>query len=184
MQLKEIQNETIGTDRSFGIRRLYGSDAEQVASLSISAKNLPRISIRAVPLCADDLVEIARANGFVYRGSSIAKFGDDLRMHCYKRVYLPEADKQAILKNQEYKCAICDAEETLEFDHRVPLSAGSASDFESFQALCLACHKTKGEEERHVYGSAWSSRLSRDLIEGLANAPAPRQQVWGDGMSG
>jgi len=42
----------------------------------------------------------------------------------------------------------------------------------------------QGEEERHIYGSAWSSRLSRDLIEGLANAPAPRQQVWGDGESG
>jgi hypothetical protein len=135
-------------------------------------------------MCADDLVEIACASGFVYKGSSIAKFGDDLRMHCYKRVYLPDTDKQAILKNQEYKCANCNSEELLEFDHIVPFSAGSPSDFESYQALCVTCHRMKGEEERHVYGSAWSSRLSRDLLEGLVNAPAPRQQVWGDGESG
>ena len=184
LQFKAIQKETLGTEQSFGIRRLYGSDAEQIASLSISARNLPRLSIRAVPMCADDLVEIARASGFIYKGSSIAKFGDDLRMHCYKRVNLPDTDKQAILKNQDYKCATCQSDERLEFDHKVPFSAGSPSDLESYQALCVTCHRMKGEEERHVYGSAWSSRLSRDLLEGLVNAPAPRQQVWGDGEEG
>jgi hypothetical protein len=99
-------------------------------------------------------------------------------------VELSDTDKQAILKNQENKCALCDAEEALEFDHIVPLSAGSDSNFDSYQGLCVACHKSKTAAERHVYGSAWSSRLSRDVLEGLTTAPPPRQQVWGDGGSG
>jgi len=50
------------------------------------------------------------------------------------------------------------------------------------QALCIPDHRLKCEQERHTYGSAWSSRLSRDVIEGLLNSPAPRQLVYGDGQ--
>jgi len=184
LELKAIQCGLIGSDYSFGIERSYAGDAEQIAGLSITARGLPKLVIRAVPLCADDLVVIAKQVGFVYKGSSLAKFGDDLRVHCFKRTDLSEADKQAILKNQEYKCAVCNAEDVLEFDHIVPLSAGATSDFDNMQALCTACHRTKTEAERRTYGSAWSSRLSRDVVEGLVNAPPPRQLVWGDGGEG
>ena len=121
----------------------------------------------------------------MYKGSSLAKFGDDLRIHCFKRTHISDSDKQTILKNQGHKCAIChDLDHNMEYDHIVPVSAGSTSNFDNLQALCVACHRTKTEEERHAYGSAWSSRPSRDVLEGLVNAPAPRQLVWGDGNQG
>jgi len=135
-------------------------------------------------VCAEDLVVIAKHAGFVYKGSSLAKFGGDLRVNCFKRTAIPEADKQAILKNQEGRCAECNDESRLEFDHKVPLSAGSTSSFDNLQAMCIACHRLKSEAERHTYGSAWSSRPSRDVLEGLVTAPAPRQLVWGDGGQG
>jgi len=101
--------------------------------LSITARELPKLGIRAVPVCVEDLMAIAKLAGFVYKGSSLAKFGDDLRVACFRRIAIPEADKQTILKNQNSKCAVCSDESRMEFDHIVPLSAGSTSSFDIFK---------------------------------------------------
>ena len=138
LELREAQRSLIGDDYCFAIERSYANDAEKIVGLSISARELPKLVIRAVPVCAEDLVAIAKHAGFVYKGSSLAKFGDDLRVNCFKRTAIPEADKQAILKHQEDRCAVCNDESRLEFDHIVPLSAGSTSSFDNLQALCIA----------------------------------------------
>jgi hypothetical protein len=160
-ELLAHQQELHGSEDCFGIRRTYGADAEKVAGLRITAANLPAISIRAVPLMADDLAEIVGLAGFVYRGSSLAKFGDDLRIACFKRVEISEKDRRVVLGRQGHQCTLCgDSGPYFEFDHTVPLSAGGAEHLDNYQALCAACHLLKCEQERHTYGSSWSSRLS------------------------
>jgi len=148
------------------------------------APGLPRINIRCVPVCAHDLVVIARNHGFVYKGESLACFGDTLRVHCLKRPHIPEDDRNAILDRQKGRCATCDELSVLELDHVVPFSVGAPSSLDNLQGLCMVCHKLKSATERHTYGSLWNSQLSRDVLEGLVCAPPPRQLVWGDGREG
>ena len=76
-ELLAHQKELHGSEYCFALRRSYGNDAEKIAGLRINARELPSISIRAVPLCADDLVTIARLAGMTYRGNSLAKFEDE-----------------------------------------------------------------------------------------------------------
>ena len=85
-ELLAHQKELHGSEDCFAIRRSYGTDAEKIAGLRITARELPSLSIRAVPLCADDLVTIARLQGMSpYRGNSLAKFTDELRISCFKK---------------------------------------------------------------------------------------------------
>jgi len=62
-ELLAHQQELQGSENCFGLRRGYGTDPEQIASLRINARDLPTISIRAVPLMAEDLDVIAKAAG-------------------------------------------------------------------------------------------------------------------------
>jgi hypothetical protein len=135
-ELLADQLELHGTEKCFGLAVSYGNDAEKIAGIRINAANLPTISIRAVPLMADDLAVIASLVGMVYRGSSLAKFGDDLRIACFKRVGISEKDRRIVLERQEHKCALCaDAGPTFEFDHIVALSCGGAEHLDNYQAL-------------------------------------------------
>jgi len=184
-ELLDHQRRLIHTDQRFGLRRTYGNDPEQIAGLRICAKNLPPISIKAVPLFADDLDVIARRANFIYRGSSLAKFADDLRGACYQRVDISRTERQSIIEQQASKCNLCDTlDMKMEIDHIVPISAGGTSERENYQAVCTSCHMEKCDQERQLYGSAWNSRLSRDTIESFLAAPTPRQLVYGDGCEG
>ena len=126
---------------------------------------------------------VANLVGLVYRGSSIAKFGDDLRAVCYQRAPISEAEQRIVMERQQYTCALCsDTAPFFQFDHIVPISAGGASHLDNYQALCVADNRLKCEQERHTHGSAWNSRLSRGgVIKAILDAPAPRQLVYGDG---
>ena len=92
------QKELHGSELCFGFKRTYGSDAEKIASIRINAALLPAIVIKAVPLQADDLNVIAELAGLVYRGSTLAKFGDALRIARIKRVGLTEADQPIVME--------------------------------------------------------------------------------------
>jgi len=96
---------------------------------------------------------------------------------------LTPTEKQAVLKRQKYQCAIChEADIPLEFDHIIPVAAGGDNGIENVQALCRADHLAKTEQKRHTHERAWYSHYNRDTLEGLVDAPIPRQLVFGNGI--
>ena len=54
---------------------------------------------------------------------------------------------------------------------------------DNLTAKCIICHAEKSEKERlgAVYRKHLYSELSRDVLEGLHDAPKPQQIVFGDG---
>ena len=106
-ELMAHPQELHGNDTCFGIKRTYGDDAERIVGIRINAANLPTLIIKAVPLMADDLACIADLVGLVYRGSSLEKFGDDLRIACIMRCSISEADQRIVLERQQHTCALC-----------------------------------------------------------------------------
>ncbi len=64
------------------------------------------------------------------------------------RAYLPESKKQALFKEHDYKCAICDQAfkpglRGLQADHKVPLSRSGSNDVSNWQPLCVECNVGK-----------------------------------------
>jgi 5-methylcytosine-specific restriction endonuclease McrA len=98
----------------------------------------------------DDLDIIARMVNFTYRGSSLAKFADDLRAARYKRVKITAVQRWIILERQESTCKLCAALGPFEFDHIVPGSAGGTAELENYQALCATCYQKKCEQKRQT----------------------------------
>ena len=93
-----------------------------------------------------------------------------------KRATLSPEYQRIIMERQKHRCAICQDEEgPLDFDHITPIAIGGTDDLDNLQALRIADHRLKSEQEKHVYGQAWSSRLNRDTREALLDAPIPRQ---------
>jgi len=84
-ELKVAQTALLGSSNCFALLRSYANDPEQISGITITALGLPRLVIRNVPLAADVLCAVALKAGFIYKGQSLAKFGDDLRIHCFKR---------------------------------------------------------------------------------------------------
>jgi len=184
-ELKVAQTALVGTNKCFSVLRSYANDPEKINGLTITAQGLPRFVIRVVPLAAEILCAVALKAGFIYSGQSIAKFGDDLRVHCFKRCKISASDRRVVEARQGGRCALCSETGPLELDHKIPLSTGgSDQSLDNMNLLCLACHRVKTSNERHAYGSMWSSTVSRDVMEGLICSPPPRQLVWGDGCEG
>ena len=126
------QTQLQGSGYCYSIKRTYGNGPEVIASLRINAPLLPTIIIRRVPAQADELAVIAEEVGLVYKGGSLATFGDAQRQH--------------------HKCALCDdTDGPLEFDHVIPVSIGGSNDLDSMQALCISDHRLKSEQERHTH---------------------------------
>jgi len=129
---------------------------------------------------ADLLDTIAALAGFKYRGSSLSKFGDDLRTACMRlRPEIPAADREEVKARQGYKCPCGDT--VRDIDHIVPRAEGGQDTLDNYQALCQACHALKTEQGTGRFETAWHSHLCRDAIEAVVAAPPLRQIVFGDG---
>jgi len=173
--LEDIYEELVAAN--IGVRRVFGTDPEGIVALYVQDA-----VVRAVPPMANDLDAIARLAGFKYRGSSLSKFGDDLRVACLKlRPDIPVADRELVKARQGYLCAQCEDPALRDIDHITPRAAGGQDCLDNYQALCQACHALKTEQESCRYKTAWHSSLSRDTLEAIIAAPSPRQIVFGDG---
>lgn len=64
---------------------------------------------------------------------------------------LGRATRDLILREQEYRCILCDMEKDLrvfQLDHIVPISQGGANTRDNLQVVCGDCHCIKTHENR------------------------------------
>lgn len=69
------------------------------------------------------------------------------------RKYLNSMDKQQLLRDQNYKCNLCENVikiypfSTSDADHIIPISLGGKTSIENIQLLCISCHREKSARE-------------------------------------
>ena len=59
------------------------------------------------------------------------------------RTPIPEAVRHAVWRRDQGRCARCDSQERLEFDHIIPVSRGGANTERNLQLLCERCNREK-----------------------------------------
>ena len=57
---------------------------------------------------------------------------------------IPEAIRHAVWRRDEGRCVQCGSQDSLEFDHVIPLSRGGANTERNLQLLCERCNRQKG----------------------------------------
>ena len=197
-ELQEKQEAWKGTDDVITLKAHYGSDAYSICSLVVEAYKCPRIKIKGVPKDAELLNRMSISitqqcfiseKAFIYRGESLSAWTEKLRLLVSKvqrKCFTPE-ERTTILKKFFHSCAVCDErlkDHEYELDHKQPLCDGGSGDVENMQPLCLSCHAEKCATERlNIYGKTLYSELNIDTLEGLFDAPKPKQIYFGDGTS-
>jgi len=169
--LQELWDEL--PSRIIGKERGYGTDPEVITVIFIKIPGKADISIRSVPREAHDMNAIAKNMGFKYTGSSLAKFGDDLRVACIRvRPELTPEVRELVKSRQDYRCAKCGEPEIQDIDHIRPRSDGGTDTPDNYQALCGPCHALKTEQEAFTFTHAWHSFLSRDTTRSTGRITA------------
>ena len=59
------------------------------------------------------------------------------------RVAIPEHVRHAVWRRDEGRCVQCGSQESLEFDHIIPVSRGGANTERNLQLLCEPCNRRK-----------------------------------------
>ncbi|MFI5003469.1 MAG: HNH endonuclease [Solirubrobacterales bacterium] len=59
------------------------------------------------------------------------------------RAAIPEEVRHAVWRRDQGRCARCDSQESLEFDHIIPVSRGGANTERNLQLLCERCNREK-----------------------------------------
>jgi hypothetical protein len=192
-KLQELQEEHAGTEKSIDVRKKYGSDMHSICSLHISGQGMPKIKVKGVPQNCDLLNSMSRfitkhlgmnQKGFVYRGESLSAWTENLRLLVCKldREPLTRDELDQILTRYNHCCARCNEtlKATYDIDHIQPLCDGGSDDLDNLQPLCLPCHAEKcSAERRSIYGKTMYSELNIDVLEGLLDAPKPKQIYFG-----
>ena len=123
---------------------------------------------------------------FVYRGESLSQWTENLRLLVCKieRTHRTLEERSKILTKYNYCCAKCDEkldEMKYDLDHIKPLCDNGEDELENLQPLCLPCHAEKcASERRSIYGKTMYSELNIDVLDGLMDAPKPKQIYFGD----
>jgi hypothetical protein len=88
-----------------------------------------------------------------FKNQSIGNLLLEIQQQFYnpKRQPIPAEMKQLILKEQMNMCNICKKCGKMEFDHKLPVSAGGLTERNNLQALCPECHKEKSLDEQSSY---------------------------------
>jgi hypothetical protein len=61
-----------------------------------------------------------------------------------RREPIPEDVRREVFRRDGGRCAVCDSDELLQFDHVIPVALGGASTPENLQLLCAPCNREKG----------------------------------------
>jgi len=187
-------------EKRYSIELRYGQSPDKPTSIHVMAKGCPRFIVRGVPkeyavlaaICktAVEYIGLPPDRQLVYRGETATQVCERLRLELSrpKRRGFTGKERQTILCRQDYKCANESCGVSLynassELDHKQPLADGGEDTLRNVDALCVQCHAQKSETERlcALHRKPLYSELSRDVLEGLFDAPRPKQLVFGDG---
>ena len=122
----------------------------------------------------------------MYKGESLSQWTENLRLLVCKIERTPRTfeERDKVLTKYNYCCANCDEKlDTMKYDldHIKPLCDNGEDELENLQPLCLPCHAEKcASERRSIYGKTMYSELNIDVLDGLMDAPKPRQIYFGD----
>jgi len=77
------------------------------------------------------------------------KFGKDMKylvndIKPTKRKQTPKSVREAVFKQDNYRCVKCGSTKNLEVDHKVSLANGGANEMANLQTLCQDCNRRKG----------------------------------------
>jgi len=194
---------TMKDNCKFSMKLLYGASPDKATGIVVHAKGCRHFIVRSVPKDYEILAAIFETateelhldpdRVLVYKGESGSQVAERLRLEVsrVRRCRWSAKDRQVVRARQCLSCAHCGGaieadtrnEVSFHLDHVRPLCEGGEDTLDNLQALCLTCHAQKSETERlgAVYRKPLYSDLSRDVLEGLFDAPKPKQLVFGDG---
>jgi 5-methylcytosine-specific restriction protein A len=77
------------------------------------------------------------------------KFGKDMKylvndIKPTKRKQTPKSVREAVFKQDNYRCVKCGSTKNLEVDHKVSLANGGTNEMANLQTLCQDCNRRKG----------------------------------------
>ena len=80
------------------------------------------------------------------------KFGKDMKylvndIKPTKRKQTPKSVREAVFKQDNYRCVKCGSTKNLEVDHKVSLANGGTNEMANLQTLCQDCNRRKGASE-------------------------------------
>lgn len=64
----------------------------------------------------------------------------------HKRKGIPNAVKREVWRRDNAECVECSSNESLEYDHIIPVSKGGANTVRNIQLLCEKCNRTKSNK--------------------------------------
>jgi HNH endonuclease len=79
----------------------------------------------------------------ISRAKAVAAMADALD-DSRRRVPIPRDIKLAVWQRDEGRCVVCGSNESLEYDHVIPLSIGGSDSIRNLQLLCESCNRRKG----------------------------------------
>lgn len=95
-----------------------------------------RLTTKAAEAAVDELF----AAGFIEDSQGDEPAGNS---PAWPSRHIPEKVKQAVFVRDNGRCMWCHGSANIEYDHKIPVSAGGKSVFENVQLLCRSCNRSK-----------------------------------------
>lgn len=92
---------------------------------------------------------------------------------------LPEADRQRILKRDDFTCRRCGSTEDLTIDHKIPRSRGGTNDEDNLQTLCRRCNSAKNNRQAAAFNKESLANDQPIIGQSSAKPSAPLASVVG-----
>ena len=165
--------------------------------LRLTPDKCPTFVVHAVPTeCnllktifdkASEILNLKKDKQLVYKGESVSQVCDRIRLEIMRPSRHQWTDKEfyTILSRQgnTCECGVWLSKENTEIDHTIRLCDGGEDTINNAVAKCKTCHAERSETERlgAIYKKQLESRMSRNTLEALFDAPKPQQLMFGDG---
>jgi len=96
--------------------------------------------------------------------------------------YVPASLRDTVMRRDEFKCRQCEAQDNLEIDHVVPVSAGGQPTEDNLQVLCRKCNRAK--RARTNQPSATTNQTSAEPREEVTRREEKKREDVGRDSGG